>query len=94
MSQLLPIILMMAIFYVLLIRPQQKRQREHKEMLDKLQRGDEIITSGGLLGRISGLSDKIVTLEVAEKIRIRVLRSHILGRQSDVKDSEDKATHG
>lgn len=82
LANLLPMILMFAVFYFLLIRPQQKKAKEHREMLNNLKRGDEIITNGGMLGKVTGLTDRYVTLEVAEKIRLRVLRSHILGKQS------------
>ena len=81
MAQLVPILLMFVVFYFLLIRPQQKKAREHQDMLANLKRGDEIVTSGGMLGKITGLDDRMVTLEVAEKIRLRVLRSHIAGKQ-------------
>jgi preprotein translocase subunit YajC len=66
-----------AIFYFLMIRPQQKRQKQTREMLGSLKKGDTVITGGGLIGRVTGLSDSVVTLEVAEKIRVRVLRSSI-----------------
>ena len=84
MAQMLPLILMFVVFYFLLIRPQQKKMKEHRSMLDNLKRGDQIITNGGLMGRISGITDKMVTLEVAEKIRVKVLRSHIAGKQADM----------
>ena len=84
MAQMLPLILMFGVFYILLIRPQQKKMKEHRAMLNNLKRGDQIITNGGLMGRISGITDKLVTLEVAEKIRVRVLRSHIAGKQADM----------
>ncbi len=58
----LPLILLFAIFYFLLIRPQQKRQREHKQLLANLRKGDQVITAGGLYGRITGLTDTVVTL--------------------------------
>ncbi len=73
----LPLIIMVAIFYFLLIRPQQKKQKEHKNMLDNLQRGDTVITQGGLHGRITGLTDTTCTLEIAEKIRVKVQRGYI-----------------
>lgn len=82
---MVPILLIFVVFYVLLIRPQQKRAKEHREMLDNLKRGDEIVTNGGLLGRVTGMTEKYVTLEVAEKIRVRVLRSAIMGKQAEVK---------
>ena len=83
MSSLFPLILMFVVFYFLLIRPQQKKMKAHQTMLSNLKRGDEIITNGGMMGKITGLTDKTVTLEVAEKIRLRVLRSHIAGKQSE-----------
>jgi preprotein translocase subunit YajC len=76
----LPLIIIFAIFYFLLIRPQQKKQKEHRKFLESLKKGDEVITSGGIIGRISGLSENIVTLEVAPKVNIRVARSQIAGR--------------
>ncbi len=76
----LPLIIIFAIFYFLLIRPQQKRAKEHKNFLESLSRGDEVMTSGGLIGRIAGLTEDVVTLEVADKTRIKVARSYILGK--------------
>jgi len=74
---LVPLILMFLVFYFLLIRPQQKRTRQHKEFLDNLKRGDEVITSGGLHGKITGLTDQVVTMEIADKVRVKVQRSNI-----------------
>lgn len=74
-------IIMMAIifliFYFLLIRPQQKKQKELKEMIDNMKHGDTVITTGGIYGKVVGLTDNIVTMEIAEKVRVKVLRSHI-----------------
>jgi preprotein translocase subunit YajC len=66
-----------AIFYFLLIRPQQQKQKEHKEMLANLNHGDMVMTSGGIHGKVTALTDTVVTLEVAEKVRIKVSRSFI-----------------
>jgi preprotein translocase subunit YajC len=74
-----PLILMFGIFYFLLIRPQQKKQKEHRQMLSNLKKGDQVITSGGLYGRITGLTDTIATLEIAEKVRVKVGRANIAG---------------
>src|SRR3989339_520835 len=71
-TQLIPMVLIFVVFYFLLIRPQQKKAKEPREMLDNLHRDDLIITSGGILGRITGLAERPVTIEVAEKIRLRV----------------------
>ncbi|MBT8342661.1 MAG: preprotein translocase subunit YajC [Desulfatitalea sp.] len=77
-----PLPMMIAIFAImwfLLIRPQQKKQKEHREMLGNLKKGDMIITSGGLYGRITGVTDASLTLEIAEKVRVKVSRAHVAG---------------
>jgi len=76
---LIPIILMFVIFYFLLIRPQQKRNKEHKEMITNLKKGDRIITSGGLYGRITGLDETTLTVEIADKVRVKVARGNVSG---------------
>lgn len=74
---LVPLILMFAIFYFLLIRPQQKKQKLHRQMVQNLKKGDRVMTSGGLYGRITGITDTVVTLEISEKVRVKVARSNI-----------------
>ena len=66
-----------AIFYFLLIRPQQKRQKEHRQLLDNLKKGDRIVTTGGLYGTIASLSDTVITLEIADKVKVKVGRGYI-----------------
>lgn len=73
-------ILMFAVMYFILIRPQVKRQKEHQAMLAALQKGDTVVTRGGFIGKISGLSDGVLTIELQEKVRVRVLRSHVEGK--------------
>jgi preprotein translocase subunit YajC len=63
---LLPIILMFVVLYFLMIRPQMKRQKEHKAMVEALQKGDEVITAGGVLGKVTKVAEQYITLEVAE----------------------------
>jgi preprotein translocase subunit YajC len=75
-----PMIMIFVVFYFMLIRPQQKKQRELQNWLKQLKKGDEVVTTGGLIGKISGLSDSTVTLELQEKVRVKVLRSHISGK--------------
>ena len=77
MSFIFMMAVLSAIFYFLIFRPQQKKQKETKEMLADLSHGDTVVTSGGIQGKITGLTDNIVTLEIAEKVRVKVLRSHI-----------------
>ena len=74
--------LMFVVFYFILIRPQQKRAKEMKMMLESLKKGDEVITRGGLVGRIAGVADTVVTLEIQEKVRVRVLKSYIEGKHA------------
>ncbi len=71
------LIVLFAVFYFLLIRPQQKRQKEHKRMVEALAKGDEVVTNGGLLGRITKVGDNFITLEVAEGTQLRVQRSAV-----------------
>ncbi len=76
-ASFIPLILMFVIFYFLLIRPQQKKTKEHRQMIDNLKTGDRIITSGGLHGRITGISESALTVEIAEKVRVKVNRASV-----------------
>lgn len=67
------------IFYFLIIRPQSKRQKKQQEFLTALKRGDEVITASGILGKIEGITDQFVTLEVADGVRIKMLRAQVAG---------------
>jgi preprotein translocase subunit YajC len=73
----LPFILIFVIMYFMVIRPQQKKAKEHQEMLNKLKRNDEVMTSGGIYGKVIDLKETVVTLEVAPNVRIRVHRPQI-----------------
>ena len=74
-----PLILMFAIFYFLLIRPQQKKAKMHKEMVNTLKKGDRVVSSGGLHGLVTGITDTVITMEVAPKVRVKVSRGSIAG---------------
>jgi preprotein translocase subunit YajC len=74
---LLPFVLIFAIFYFLVIRPQAKRQRETVKMLDSLKQGDRVVTSGGLFGTVAGVKDNVVVLKVADQVRVEVAKSAI-----------------
>ncbi len=79
-GQLAPLLIMGAfivVFYFLLIRPQQKKAKEHQSLISKLGAGDEIVTSGGLLGRITDVSEHFITLEVAEGVRVKVQKGQV-----------------
>jgi preprotein translocase subunit YajC len=93
MQPIIMMLVMFAIFYFILIRPQVKRQKEHQAMLSKLGKGDEIITRGGIIGRITGVSDDgVLVIELQEKVRVRIPRAHIEGKwEGKVPDSASKA---
>lgn len=73
----MPLIILMAVFYFILIRPQMKRTKEHKAMLEALQKGDEIVAAGGLVGRVTKLDDNYITMQVANGVEVRVQRSSL-----------------
>ncbi len=76
-SGFIPLILMFVIFYFLLIRPQQKKTKDHRQMIASLKKGDRIITSGGIHGRITGMDDATITVEIADKVRVKVARGNV-----------------
>jgi preprotein translocase subunit YajC len=73
----LPLILIFVVFYFLLIRPQTKRAKEHKKMVEELAKGDEVVTSGGLLGRISEVGENFVQVKVAEGVEVKIQKQSI-----------------
>jgi preprotein translocase subunit YajC len=73
----LPLILLFAVFYFLLIRPQQKKAKTHKQFMENLKKGDRVVTSGGMYGTITGVTDEAVTIEVAEKVRVKILKGAV-----------------
>ncbi len=70
----LPLIIIFVIFYFLLIRPQMKRAKEHRQLVASLEKGDEIVTNGGLLGRITNVGDTFVTVELADNVSVKIQR--------------------
>lgn len=89
---IMPIALMFVVLYFLLIRPQQKRTREHETMINNLKRNDEIVTTGGLYGRIQSIADKILVVEIAPNVRVRLERAQVAsvvgGGKADDRDKE------
>ncbi len=77
LAAFVPLILMFVIFYFLLIRPQSKKQKLHKELLSNLKKGDQVVTTGGLYGQITGITETMITLEIAERVRVKVARGFI-----------------
>ncbi len=81
LTSMLPMLLMMfAVFYFLLIRPQQKQAKEHKTMLAALKKGDPVVTQGGIIGRVHAVSEKFIVIEAARDVRLRVLPNTIAAK--------------
>lgn len=78
LGQMLPLVLMFVVLYFIMIRPQMKRQKEHKAMLEALAKGDEVVTSGGMIGRVSKLGESFVHVEVASGVELQVQRSAVV----------------
>ena len=93
LGTLLPLVLMFVIFYFFLIRPQNKRQKEHQEMLARLKKGDTIVTVGGLVGAIHSVSDAELMIEIAERTRVKVVRGQVAGvyQNADAVESKEKS---
>jgi preprotein translocase subunit YajC len=90
---MLPMVIIFGIMYFLVIRPQSKKQREHENYLNNLKTGDKIVTQGGLMGRITNVDSNVLTLDLGDRVRVKVMRSHILGSQpkpSDEKSDKDE----
>jgi preprotein translocase subunit YajC len=77
MAPMIMMVVFVVIFYFLLIRPQQKKQKEHQAMLSKITAGDEVVTAGGILGRVVETGDQFLTLEIADNVRIKVQRFQV-----------------
>jgi len=76
-AQFLPLIVIFVLFYFLLIRPQQKKQKEHRQMVEALAAGDEIVSGGGILGKVSDVNDQIVTVEIANNVSVKIQKHTI-----------------
>lgn len=87
LGQFLPLILILVVFYFLLVRPQQQRAKQHEELVAGLKRNDQVVTAGGVHGRIVELSEKTLTLEVAQNVRITHDRSQIASKQGAVTEA-------
>ncbi len=89
-----PLILIFGVFYFLLIRPQQKKAKEQQAFLSDLKKGDAVVSQGGLHGVITGLTDTVVTLEIADNVRVKVARSYIMGSVGSLKKEAGNTSGG
>lgn len=79
----MPMVFMLVIFYFLMIRPQTKKMQKHQEFLGGLKKGDEVLTTSGIFGKIEGISEKFVTLEVSDGVRLRFAKNFIAGKATE-----------
>lgn len=77
LGAIIPLVLMFVIFYFLLIRPQQKKAKEHREMIQNLKKGDRVIIAGGIHGQITGMDESTLTVEIADRVRVKVARGSV-----------------
>ena len=89
--QMAPIAMVLAIFFFLVIRPQQRERRKREELLSALKKGDRVVTTGGLIGTIVGVNDQVVTLKVADSVRVECLRSAVSGLRVEGKANQDSS---
>lgn len=89
MMQVLPFILIFGIFYFFMIRPQKKKMQEEDAMMNALAKGDEVYTKSGIIGTIHGLTEKIVTLEISEGVKLKVLKGQIGGLSKKIFEQKD-----
>ena len=89
LTSLLPLLLIFVVFWFLLIRPQQKRMKEHTAMISALRRGDVVVTGGGMIGKVVKVADNEVTVELAENVRVRVVRGTITEVRSKTEPAND-----
>lgn len=82
-QQIIPLVFMFAIFYFLLIRPQQKKAKEHKALLESMKKGDNVITAGGVHGKVAAVENELVTLEIANNVNIKITKSYIAAIKKD-----------
>jgi preprotein translocase subunit YajC len=87
-SSLIPLLLIMVVFYFFLIRPQMKRQKELKNFRESLKKGDHIITAGGIYGKINNISDNVITIDAGNNVLLKVDKSAVLRDTSDVQNQQ------
>jgi preprotein translocase subunit YajC len=86
----LPIAAMFLLLWALVIRPQQRQQKQHREMLSQIRRGDQVVTQGGVHGRVTGIADDVLTVEIADRVRVKVDRSAVTRRSAAAGAAEEK----
>jgi preprotein translocase subunit YajC len=92
LGMVMPFALMFVVIYFFIIRPQQKKMKEHQGLLEKIRHGDEVITSAGIFGTVTGVTDKVLTVEIAKDVKIKILKTQISSVNPDAAALEKTAT--
>ena len=90
MASFMPLIIIFVIFYFLMIRPQKKKMNDERALISGLNKGDEIFTKSGIIGTITGITDKIVTLEVSESVKFKMIKSEVAGPSSKLFEKKEE----
>lgn len=88
LEQLLPLVAVFAIFYFLILRPQSKKLKQHESFLKELKRGDAVITNSGMFGTIDGITEQFITLEIAQGVKVKMLRKQVAGSQAALQETK------
>ena len=88
LTPFIPLLLIFAVFYFMILRPQQRKQKEHQKFLTELKRGDMVITQSGIIGTVKTVSDRFVTLEVDENVNLKILKSQVLESAASWKEAK------
>ena len=91
LTTFMPLILIFGVFWLLVIRPQSKKAKQHQAMLTELKKGDDVVTQGGIIGKIAGIKDNELTLQVQEGVRLRVTRASVTGRYTGAEAAKTDA---
>ncbi len=89
---MIPLVLVFMVFYFLMLRPQKKKMEEERKYISALQKGEEVYTKSGIIGTVYGITDKVITLEVEEGHKLKVLKSHVAGSTKDIFEPKTAAT--
>lgn len=87
-GMLMPFLLMFGVIYFLIIRPQQKKMKDHQAQIETIKYGDEIVTNAGIFGKVTGITDKVLTVEIADGVKVKMLKSQVASINPDLSSSK------
>lgn len=90
-GMLMPFVLMFGVLYFLIIRPNQKKMKDHQSQLEQIKYGDEIVSNGGIFGKVTGITDKVLTVEIADNVRVKMLKSQVSAVNPNLTEPQGKS---